>query len=240
MGPRTGPPTDLPASSCLCGFVRTILRATRVFCSRSILTADSLDTRAVPRDTHTMDTAPGFGIVEILGIAASVSLLSGWRLYLTVLATGIAMRSGVVPLPDHLASLQVLANPWVMGLAGLAALAEFFADKVPWIDSAWDAVHTFVRPIGGALLALAVVDPADPVMQVFAFILGGGGALLAHGGKAGARAVVNTSPEPFSNVAVSTAEDVATAGLLFLAFEYPWVAVGVALVLLALTFWLIA
>ena len=75
-----------------------------------------------------MDTASGFGIVEILGIAASVSLLSGWRLYLTVLATGIAMRSGVVPLPDHLASLQVLTNPWVMGLAGVAAAAEFFAD----------------------------------------------------------------------------------------------------------------
>ena len=187
-----------------------------------------------------MDSASVFGIVEILGIAASVSLLSGWRLYLTVLATGIAMRSGLVPLPDHLASLQVLANPWVMGLAGVAAAAEFFADKVAWIDSAWDAVHTFVRPIGGALLALAIVDPADPVMQVIAFILGGGGALLAHGGKAGARAVVNTSPEPVSNVVVSTAEDVATVGLLYLTFEYPWVAAGVALVLLALTFWLIA
>ena len=181
-----------------------------------------------------MDSASGFGIVEILGIAASVSLLSGWRLYLTVLATGIAMRSGVVPLPDHLASLQVLANPWVMGIAGLAAAAEFLADKVAWIDSAWDGVHTFVRPIGGALLALAVVDPADPVMQVIAFILGGGGALLAHGGKAGARAVVNTSPEPVSNVVVSTAEDVATVGLLYLAYQVPVAAAAIALLLLAL------
>ena len=151
------------------------------------------------------------GIVEILGIAASVSLLAGWRLYLCVLATGIAMRLGVVPLPDHLAALDVLANPWVMGIAAFGATAEFFADKVAWLDSAWDAVHTLVRPLGGALLALAIVDPSDPAMQVIAFLLGGGGALLSHGGKAGARAVVNASPEPFNNIAASTVEDVATA-----------------------------
>ena len=178
--------------------------------------------------------AEHLGIVEILGIAGSVSLLSGWRLYLTVLATGLAMRSGVVPLPEHLASLQVLANPWVMGVAGLAALAEFFADKVAWLDSIWDTVHTLIRPVGGALLALAVVDPGDPATQVIAFILGGGGALLAHGGKAGARAVVNASPEPFSNVVVSTAEDVVTGGLLYLAYQYPAAAAGVAALLLAL------
>ena len=89
-----------------------------------------------------------------------------------------------------------------------------------------------VRPLGGALLALAIVDPGDPVTQVIAFLLGGGGALLAHGGKAGARAVVNTSPEPFSNVAVSGLEDVATAGLLWLAYEYPYVSAVIALVLL--------
>ena len=159
------------------------------------------------------------GTLEILGIAGSLSLLAGWRLYLCILATGIAMHFGVLPLPDHLQSLQILANPWVMGVAGVATLAEFFADKVAWLDSAWDAVHTFIRPVGGALLTLAVVDPSDPATQVIAFILGGGATLLAHGGKAGARAVVNTSPEPFSNVAVSTIEDVATGGLLFLAYQ---------------------
>lgn len=173
-----------------------------------------------------------FGIVEVLGLAGSMSLLAGWRLYLVVLATGIAMRTGAVPLPEHLAGLQVLANPWIMGVAGIGALCEFFADKVAWLDSAWDAVHTVVRPLGGALLALAIVDPGDPVTQVIAFLLGGGGALLAHGGKAGARAVVNTSPEPFSNVAVSGLEDVATAGLLWLAYEYPYVSAVIALVLL--------
>ena len=173
-------------------------------------------------------------VIEILGIAGSVSLLAGWRLYLVVLATGIAMRTGAVPLPEHLQSLDVLANPWVMGIAGLGALCEFFADKVMWLDSLWDAVHTFIRPVGGALLALAIVDPSDPAMQVIAFMLGGGGALLAHGGKAGVRAAVNASPEPVSNAVVSSAEDVATVGLLWFVYEYPWVAGGVFAVLLVI------
>ncbi|MBS3927724.1 MAG: DUF4126 domain-containing protein [Sphingomonadales bacterium] len=179
------------------------------------------------------------GIVEILGIAGSVSLLSGWRLYLTALATGLAMHFQVLPLPEHLQSLQVLANPWVMGVAGVAAFMEFFADKVAWLDSIWDTVHTFIRPIGGALLTLAVIDPGDPATQAIAFILGGGASLLAHGGKASARAVANTSPEPFSNVAMSAVEDVATTGLLYLAYSYPVAAGAVALVLLALSVWLL-
>ena len=175
------------------------------------------------------------GIMEIIGIAGSVSLLAGWRLYLCIFATGLAMRLGALPLPEHLAALDALANPWVMGIAAIAALAEFFADKVMWLDSLWDAVHTFVRPVGGALLALAIVDPGDPATQVIAFLLGGGASLAAHAGKAGARGVVNASPEPVSNIAVSTVEDVATAGLLYLAYEYPWIAAGIAAVLLALT-----
>lgn len=179
------------------------------------------------------------GIVEILGLAASVSLLSGWRLYLCVLATGLAMRFGALPLPEHLAALKVLASPWVMGAAGAAAFMEFFADKVAWLDTVWDTVHTVIRPLGGALLALAVIDPADPATQAVAFILGGGASLLAHGGKASARAVVNTSPEPFSNVVVSAAEDVVAGGLLVLAYTYPVAAGAVALVLLALAVWLL-
>lgn len=172
------------------------------------------------------------GVIEIIGIAGSVSLLSGWRLYLCILATGIAMRLELLPLPEHLASLAVLGNPWVMGIAAVGALAEFFADKVMWLDSVWDVVHTFVRPIGGALLALAIIDPSDPATQVIAFLLGGGASFLAHGGKASARAVVNTSPEPVSNILVSSAEDVATVGLLWLIYEYPLAAGAVAAVLL--------
>ena len=179
------------------------------------------------------------GIMEIIGIAGSVSLLAGWRLYLSIFATGLAMRLEAIPLPDHLQSLDVLANPWVMGIAAVAAIAEFFADKVMWLDSAWDAIHTFVRPIGGALLALAIIDPADPATQVVAFLLGGGAALTAHAGKAGARGVVNASPEPVSNIAVSSAEDVATIGLLYLAYEFPVAAGVIALVLLVFVIWLI-
>ncbi|CAN5152195.1 DUF4126 domain-containing protein [soil metagenome] len=170
-------------------------------------------------------------VIEILGIAGSVSLLSGWRLYLCIFVTGLAMRFGVWPLPEHLQALQVLANPVVIGVAGVAALMEFLADKVMWLDSIWDVVHTVVRPLGGAMLALALVDPHDPATQVIAFILGGGASLLTHAAKAGTRSIVNTVPEPFSNVAVSSGEDVASTGLLWLIYSYPTAAVFVAVAL---------
>ena len=172
------------------------------------------------------------GLAEILGVAGSISLLSGWRLYLTILATGVAMNFGWLPLPEHLQALQILANPWVMGVAAVGTLAEFLADKIAWVDSIWDSVHSIVRPLGGALLALALVDSADPAWQVIAFILGGGGALISHSAKATTRAVVNISPEPYSNAAVSTGEDVATTGLLALVIAFPAVAIVIALLLL--------
>lgn len=171
------------------------------------------------------------GIVEILGVAGSLSLLAGWRLYLTILVTGTAMYFGWLPLPEHLAALQVLANPWVLGIAAVGTLAEFLADKIAWVDSVWDMVHSVIRPLGGALLALALVDASDPTWQVIAFLLGGGGALLSHGAKATTRAVVNASPEPFSNAVVSTGEDVATGGLLALAIAYPPLAIVIAVVM---------
>lgn len=177
------------------------------------------------------------GIIEILGLAGSLSLLSGWRLYLTVFATGLAMHFNLVPLPENLAMLDVLANPWVLGISALGAVAEFFADKIAWLDSIWDGLHTIIRPVGGALLALAVVDSSDPAWQVIAFLLGGGAALASHATKATARAAVNTSPEPVSNVILSTVEDVATGGLLMLAFANPVAALIIAAVLLALAIW---
>lgn len=175
------------------------------------------------------------GVVELIGVATSVSLLAGWRLYLCLFATGLAMRTGWIDLPQHLDGLAVLANPWILGIAGLGLVAEFFADKIAWVDSLWDGVHTLIRPVGGALLAMAIVDPADPAWQVASLLLGGGAALLAHGAKAGTRAAVNASPEPFSNVAVSTGEDIATGGLVFLALANPVAAVLIALLLVALT-----
>lgn len=170
--------------------------------------------------------------IELLGLAGSISLLSGWRLYFTVFTVGLARYMGWIDLPDNLAMLDVLANPWVMGVAAIGAIAEFFADKVAWLDSAWDSVHTFIRPVGGALLALSLVSEQDPAWQVVAFLLGGGAAILSHGAKAGTRAVVNASPEPFSNIVVSTAEDVATGGLLFFVLSNPVAAIGVAIVML--------
>ncbi len=180
------------------------------------------------------------GLIELLGLAGSVSLLSGWRLYATVLITGLAMRSGWVPLPEQLQMLDVLANPWVLGIAAFGAVMEILAHKIMWLDSLWDAIHSLIRPIGGALLALAIVDPGDPTWQVIAFLLGGGAAFAAHAGKASARAAVNTSPEPVSNLMVSTAEDVATAGLLALAIANPVIAGVIALGLLILSIVLIA
>lgn len=174
------------------------------------------------------------GIIELLGLATSVSLLSGWRLYLTVFATGLAMQSGYVDLPENLSVLDALGSWWVIGIAGIGAIAEFFADKVAWLDSVWDGLHTLVRPLGGALLALAVVDAGDPTWQVVAFLLGGGAAFASHATKATARAAVNTSPEPFSNTVVSAGEDVVAVGLLALIFANPVVAGFIAVTLLAL------
>ena len=179
------------------------------------------------------------GIVEILGVAGSVSLLAGWRMYLCDFATGLAMRFGWIAPPEHLASLAVLSNYWVLGASGTAMIAEFFADKVAWLDTIWDAVHTAIRPIGGALLALALVDASDPSWQVITLLLGGGGALMSHTAKAGTRAIVNASPEPFSNIAVSTGEDVAAGGLLFTVLANPGIAIVIAVGLLILAIYAI-
>lgn len=175
------------------------------------------------------------GATEIIAMAASFSLLAGWRLYATILVAGLAMRFDILPLPEHLASLRVLGSPWVIGVAAIGAVAEFLADKIAWVDSAWDGVHTIVRPMGGALLALAIIDPGQPVWQVVTLLLGGGSALLTHGAKATARAAVNTSPEPVSNVVMSGTEDLATTSALLVALANPVVALVFVALLLAAT-----
>ncbi len=169
------------------------------------------------------------GIVEILGLAGSLSLLSGWRVYLCVFVTGLAMNLGWIALPQHLHALAAFGNYWVMAIAALGFLAEFFVDKIAWADTLWDAIHTAIRPVGGALIALALVDANDPAWQAATVLLGGGAALLGHSAKAGTRALVNVSPEPLSNIVVSGGEDVASGGLVALAFASPAAAVVVAL-----------
>lgn len=177
--------------------------------------------------------------VQLIALASTVSLLAGWRLYLVTFAVGLAMRLGWIALPQQVHSLDVLANNWIIGIAALGAVAEFFADKIAWVDSLWDAIHSVVRPVGGALLAMAIVDGADPTWQVGSFLLGGGAALVAHAGKSGARALVNASPEPFSNLVLSTGEDVATVGLLGLAIANPVAAAVIAVALVGLSIWLL-
>ncbi|MEO7504015.1 MAG: DUF4126 domain-containing protein [Sphingomicrobium sp.] len=177
--------------------------------------------------------------VQLVALAASTSLLAGWRLYLVTLVTGLAMKFGWIALPQQLHQLDILSSNWVLGAATIGTFAEFFADKIAWVDSAWDAVHSVIRPIGGALLSAAIVDSADPAWQVASFLLGGGAAFVAHAGKAGARTLINASPEPFSNILVSTAEDVTTGGLLALAIANPIAAFLVALILVILSLWLV-
>lgn len=153
-----------------------------------------------------------------LAMSAAMAWGAGLRLYLVVFVVGMLGKLGYVPLPD---ALKLLMNPIVLGAAGFMAFIEFFADKIPWLDSAWDAVHTFLRiPAGAALAAGMLGDSGEGVAMAAALI---GGTLTAgtHFGKAGTRAVANTSPEPFSNIGLSLAEDTVVAGGLALALANP-------------------
>ena len=153
-----------------------------------------------------------------LAMSAAMAWGAGLRLYLVVFVVGMLGKFGYVPLPD---TLKLLMNPLVLGAAGFMAFIEFFADKIPWLDSAWDAVHTFLRiPAGAALAAGMLGDSGEGVAMAAALI---GGTLTAgtHFGKAGTRAVANTSPEPFSNIGLSLAEDTMVAAGLALAIANP-------------------
>ncbi|MEN6601196.1 MAG: DUF4126 domain-containing protein, partial [Bryobacteraceae bacterium] len=163
---------------------------------------------------------------------------AGARLYATVLALGLLIRFQWMSLPEGWQHAAVLADTRVLLAAGMACAIEFIADKIAWVDSAWDSIHTFIRPIGAALLASSLFSNVDPVYQVLLFLLAGGVALTEHSAKAATRLAVNHSPEPFSNIAVSLAEDAFVAGGLYLLVKHPWVMAAIALVLLALTAWL--
>jgi hypothetical protein len=143
-------------------------------------------------------------MLEALSLAAGLSWASGLRLYLTVFVAGLFERMGLVHLPD---TLSVLGSPWVIGVAAVLAIVEFFADKIPAFDSLWDAIHTFIRIPAGAVLAVGAIGHADPVMLTIAALAGGTLAGAAHLAKAGTRALINLSPEPFSNWVASTTED---------------------------------
>lgn len=146
--------------------------------------------------------------LQLLVTALGLSALAGVNLYLTVFVAGMAIRFGGVALSPQMQGLQILGEPAVLIFAGVLLAIELIADKVPYVDSAWDAVHTAIRPVGGAFLALRAIGDLDPALEVMAVLLGGTMALATHATKAGARLAVNTSPEPVSNAVVSTAENV--------------------------------
>jgi hypothetical protein len=165
--------------------------------------------------------------LNLLAAALGLAALAGINLYLTVFATGLAIHFHWITLAPPYQSLEVLGNPWIITVAGILYFLEFFADKVPWVDSIWDAVHTVIRPIGGAFLAIQVLGHSDPVFAVIVGLLAGGTSLVTHTAKAATRLTANSSPEPFSNIALSFGEDVAVVGGLALVYHNPIVALSI-------------
>jgi hypothetical protein len=165
-----------------------------------------------------------------LGRTLGFSFAAGVNLYATVAVLGLAARYGWVDLP---AQYQVFNNQFIIGAALVLYLVEFFADKIPYVDSVWDIVHTAIRPLGGALIAVATLGDASPGLEALVALLGGTVAAGSHLTKTSTRAVANTSPEPVSNWALSFGEDVFVVGLGYLALAHPIAALVVAVVLLA-------
>jgi len=175
--------------------------------------------------------------MERLAGFLGLSLVSGVNLYLAVLVAGLGHRLGWFPgLPPELA---VLGHPLLLTLAGLLFLLEFLADKVPFVTPVWDFIHTFIRPLGGALLAAGAVGQAPPLVQASAALLGGSIALGTHGTKMGARLLLHAAPEPAAHGALSLAEDLGVVALVVLAYRHPYLAVPVLVVLLVGLGWLL-
>ena len=175
--------------------------------------------------------------LNLLAVALGLAALAGISLYLTVFATGLAIHFHWITLSPAYQSLDVLANPWIIAVAGILYFLEFFADKIPWVDSIWDAVHTVIRPIGGAFLAIQVLGHPEPVFAVIIGLLAGGTSLATHTAKAATRLTANSSPEPFSNIALSFGEDLAVVGGLALIYHNPVVALSIFAIAMAAFFY---
>ena len=154
--------------------------------------------------------------LQLLAVALGLASLAGINLYLTVFASGLTIQQHWIDVSQTYPELVILGHPAIVAISGVLFALQFFADKVPWVDSLWDTVHTVIRPVGGAFLAVRVLGNPDPVFDVVAALLAGGVTLMTHSVKAGTRLVVNHSPEPFSNIAVSLTEDAAVLGGLAL------------------------
>jgi len=174
--------------------------------------------------------------LETLSLVLGAGFSSGLNLYASVATLGLLQRFGVIQLPEH---LRILSHPVVLGIAAVLYLLEFLADKVPYIDSIWQAVHTFIRPPAAALLAFGATAAAPDAWRWGAALLAGGIALTSHGTKASARAAVNMSPEPFSNWALSLGEDVLAVWLIWFATAHPMAAIIVVSVLFGVSLFLL-
>jgi hypothetical protein len=174
------------------------------------------------------------GIFEQLGAALGLASLAGINLYLTAFVAGLAIRFNWIDLAAAHENLAVLGNEWVLVTAGILTVVEFFADKIPWLDSGWDALQTLLRPAGGVLLGMAALGDMDPAALAIGGLLSGGASLTMHAAKAGTRLVLNMSPEPVSNSVASVAEDGLVIGGLTLTAFFPVIAFFFFVVLLAI------
>jgi len=175
-------------------------------------------------------------LISNLALAGGLSWASGLRLYITVFAVGMMNKFGYIQLP---ATLDILSNPIVIAVAGLLAVIEFLADKIPYVDTMWDSIQTFIRIPAGALLAMGAINTSDPVIDTIAALLGASLAGATHATKAGSRALINTSPEPVSNIAASFGEESALITGGWLMFAHPAVFIGILCGFIVLLFWLL-
>lgn len=175
-------------------------------------------------------------ILAYIALSMGVAWASGINLYAAILVLGLLGSSGNMPLPE---ALQPLQNPLVIGLAGLMYCIEFFADKIPGVDSAWDTLHTFIRVPAGAVLAATAVAEVEPSLAIAAALVGGGLTAGTHLTKTSSRLLVNTSPEPFSNIGISLAEDALAIGGLWAALHYPLLFLIFLTIFLMLMIWLL-
>lgn len=175
-------------------------------------------------------------ISSIIALGMGMAWASGINLYAAMLTLGVLAHTGNMVLPEQ---MQVVADPLVMGAAGVMYVVEFFADKIPGVDSGWDALQSFVRIPGGAILAAAAFGELSPAAEAAAALLGGGLAATTHATKAGARVMINTSPEPVSNWTASLSEDVAVVAGVWTALNHPYVFLALLVVFIVLMIWLL-
>ena len=175
-------------------------------------------------------------LATLMAMTLGVSWASGINLYAAVLALGLAGMTGAAVLPEE---LQIIQSPWVIAAAGLMYCVEFCADKVPGVDSGWDALHTFIRLPAGALLASGMMSDMGMAAELAAALVGGGIAAGTHATKAGSRALINTSPEPFSNWTASITEDVAVFAGVWAMLNHPWFFLGFLVLFILLMIWLL-